>query len=167
MKKNTLFALLCFISIGAFAQGSLEKGKLQLNAGVGTSGWGPLVYAGVDFGITKDISAGAELSYRSDNDYYGSEKYRSSAIGVGINANYHFNRLLKLPSPWDVYAGAGASYYAWRYNHDFYGREDRDNFGPGAQVGARYFFTKQFGVNAELSGGTVVDQAKVGITYKF
>ena len=167
MKKNILLALLCLVSFGAFAQGSLEKGGLQLNAGLGTSGWGTPVYIGLDYGIHEDITLGGELSYRSDSQAYGSNKYKSSVIGIGVNGNYHFNRILEIPSKWDLYAGAGLNYYIWSYDNDLYKTNDNSDIGLGVQIGGRYFFTDKFGVNLEVGGGSATSGAKIGITYKF
>ena len=51
MKKIIFLVAVAFMSIGAFAQAPLENGALQLNAGLGTSGWGTPVYVGLDYGI--------------------------------------------------------------------------------------------------------------------
>lgn len=166
IKKNILLAAVGLVSFGALAQGSLEKGKLQLNAGLGTSGWGIPVYVGLDYGIHRDITLGGELSYRSDSRVYASNKYKSSAIGIGINGNYHFNRILDMSNNWDLYAGLGLNYYVWSYDNDLYKTNDNSDIGLGAQLGARYFFTDKFGINLELGGGNAVNGAKIGITYK-
>lgn len=166
MKKKILL-IASFISFGAFAQGSLEKEKFQLNAGIGASDWGTLVYGGADYGIHEDITLGGELSYRSDNHFYGVSEYKTSVIGIGVNGNYHFNKLLKIPSQWDVYAGAGLTYYVWNYDNDLYKRSNDSNIGAGLQTGGRYFFTDKFGVNVELSADHNANVgAKAGITYK-
>lgn len=166
IKKNIVLAAVGLVSFGALAQGALEKGGLQLNAGVGTSGWGTPVYVGLDYGIHEDITMGGELSYRSDDKDYGGNKYKSSAIGIGVNGNYHFNRVLNIPSKWDFYAGLGLNYYIWSYDNVLYKTNDNSDIGLGAQVGGRYFFTDNFGINLELGGGNAVNGAKVGITYK-
>lgn len=44
--------------------------NLQLNAGTGISGWGIPVYVGLDYGVTNEITVGAELSYRHDSTTY-------------------------------------------------------------------------------------------------
>ena len=166
MKKNIFLVVFCFVSLGVFAQSPLEKGGVQLNAGIGTSNWGTPVYVGVDYGAFKDITVGGELSYRSQSNYYGQNKYSSSVLGVGVNGNYHFNRIFNLPSPWNIYAGLSLNYYAWSYENDLYKSNNDSNIGLGAQVGARYFFTKKFGVNLELGGGSATNGGKIGITYK-
>jgi outer membrane immunogenic protein len=166
MKKNILLALVGLVSLGAFAQGSLEKDRLQLNAGLGTSGWGVPVYVGLDYGVHRDITIGAELSYRSDSQSYGNNKYKSSAIGIGVNGNYHFNRVLNISSKWDLYAGLGLNYYIWSYDNDLYKADNTSDIGLGGQIGARYFFTDNFGINLELGGGNATNGGKIGITYK-
>ena len=166
MKKNILIALLCLVSLGALAQGSLEKGGLQLNAGFGTSGWGTPIYVGLDYGVIKDITIGGELSYRSDSNNYEGNKYKSSVIGIGVNGNYHFNSVLNIPSKWDFYAGLGLNYYIWSHDNDLYKSNDNSDIGLGGQIGGRYFFTDKFGVNLEFGGGSATNGAKIGITYK-
>ncbi len=166
MKKNIFLVVFCFVGLGVFAQSPLEKGGIQLNAGVGTSNWGTPIYFGLDYGIYKDITVGGELSYRSQSNYYGQNQYRSSVLGVGVNGNYHFNRIFNLPSQWNIYAGLSLNYYAWSYENDLYKSNNNSNLGLGAQVGARYFFTKKFGVNLELGGGSAANGGKIGITYK-
>jgi len=164
MKKNILSILLCLTALSSFAQSPLEVGKLQLNAGVGTSGWGTPVYIGLDYGIHKDITLGGELSYQSYN--YGANKYKSSILGINVNGNYHFNRILDIPSKWDLYAGLGLNYYIWNYDNNQYKYDNASDFGLGAQIGARYFFTNKFGINLELGGGNATNGGKIGITYK-
>ena len=149
MKKNIFIALVSLTAWGAFAQSPLEKGRWQLNAGLGTSGWGTPVYLGFDYGAHRDITIGIEGSYQS-HDY---------------GANY-FNRVLDIPSDWDLYAGLGVTYYNWNYSDKKYKDSNATDIGLGAQIGGRYFFTKRFGINLELGGGNATNGAKIGITYK-
>ena len=46
----------------------IKEGEVQLNAGVGISGWGVPVYIGLDYGISKDVTLGGQLSFQTDND---------------------------------------------------------------------------------------------------
>jgi outer membrane immunogenic protein len=168
MKKNIFLIVFC-VSIGAFAQSPLGKGKVQFNAGIGASGWGIPVYAGLDFGVAPDITLGVEGSYRSYNQSYYGDKYSSSIIGIGANGNYHFNRVLEIPSNWDLYAGLGFGYYIWNdnYSNNNFIRSDVSGIGFGGQVGGRYFFNDKFAINLELGGASSTNGAKIGITYKF
>jgi outer membrane immunogenic protein len=163
MKKIIFLIVLC-TSVGTFAQGPLGKGKVQFNAGIGASGWGIPVYAGIDFGVAPDITVGIEGSYRSYN-YAFSEKV--SIIGIGVNGNYHFNRVLEIPSKWDLYAGLGLGYYIWNFNNTQIQGYGNSGIGLGGQVGGRYFFSDKFAINLELGGASSTSGAKIGITYKF
>lgn len=170
MKKFILMIAFGFISNGIFAQVPLKEGEAQLNAGLGFSGWGVPVYVGVDFGLVRDVTLGGQLSFQTDNDsyHYDGNKYdnKASAVGIGINGNYHFNRIMDIPSNFDFYAGASVTYYIWDYKNDG-PHTDNDSFGPGVQVGGRYFFNEHFGLNLELAGNTGTSGGKFGITYKF
>lgn len=171
MKKLILMIVFGMLSTGVFAQAPLGEGNTQLNAGVGVSGWGVPVYFGIDYGIARDWTLGGQLSFQADDDpyYYGGKDYhyKSSAIGIGVNGNYHFNSILNMPSKFDFYAGAALTYYFWDYNdYDNNPHPDHDAFGLGLQVGGRYFFNKNFGINLELGGGSATNGAKFGVTFK-
>ncbi|TRX34150.1 hypothetical protein FNW52_14025 [Flavobacterium sp. ZT3R18] len=168
MKKLILIIAFGFISNGVFAQSPLEEGGVQLNAGVGTSGWGIPVYFGLDYGIAKDFTLGGQISFQTNNDpyYYNNNNYNhNSAIGIGANGNYHFNRILDIPSKFDFYAGASLTAYIWNYDNNDY-NPGYDPLNLGLQVGGRYFFTDKFGINLELGGGSATSGAKFGVTFK-
>lgn len=168
MKKlKTLFlAAICSLSIsGAFAQeASLNVGELQLNAGIGFSNWGVPIYAGLEYGIHEDITIGGELSYRKKTD--NSVDYTS--FGIIANGNYHFNRVLNIPSEFDFYAGVSIGYFNWSVDNLPVGGSATYSSGINSylQVGGRYFFDEKWGVNLEFGGGNI-SGAKIGITYKF
>jgi hypothetical protein len=168
MKKLILLIALGFISATTFAQAPLEVGRAQLNAGFGISDWGIPVYFGVDYGIAKDWTIGGQLSFQDKEDSYHGYHYNSTAMGIGANGNYHFNRILEMPSNFDFYAGANLTFFAWNYN-DYNGvpHPDHDSVGLGLQVGGRYFFTKKFGINLEFGGNSgTTGGAKFGVTFK-
>jgi len=164
MKKFILFIAFGFFANGAFAQSPLEEGGHQLNAGLGTSGWGVPVYFGLDYGIAKDFTLGGQISFQSENYNDNNKNYKQSSVGLGVNGNYHFNSLLDIPSEFDFYAGASLTYFFW--NYDSNNHPDNTSLGLGLQVGGRYFFTDKFGVNLELGGGTGTSGAKIGVTVK-
>ncbi|OBX20978.1 uncharacterized protein DUF3575 [Gelidibacter algens] len=163
MKKQILLLGALFAFGLTNAQAPLEKGDTQLNAGFGISGWGTPVYAGVDYGIAPNITVGAEGSFRS----YSQTGFKSSIIGLQANGNYHFNEILEIPSEWDVYAGASTNYYIWNTDSRYESLAEGSGFGIGIQIGARYFFSKTFGINLEGGGGNATSGGKLGITYKF
>ena len=108
-----------------------------------------MVYGSVDVGINDQITVGGELFYRGRN--YNSVKYNN--IGILATSNYHFNKLIKrLPSNVDLYGGLSLGYYNWSndYKYDNWDPYYDSGFAVRLQTGGRYFFTENFGVNAEL-----------------
>lgn len=175
MKKLILAGALALLGATTMSAQRVVKGETQLNAGVGfsTGDWGVPVYAGVDYGVHKDITVGAEASYSSAKLGSYGYKIKSTWFGVGVNANYHFNSLLKIPNKWDVYAGINLAYnnFSYDYPNGIDGSRfgfDGSGIGFGAQIGGRYYFTDNLGVNLQFGGGSVGDASgRVGISYKF
>ncbi len=165
MKKLiVLLGLICFTTF-IFAQSPNLKSQTQLNAGVGFSGWGIPVYVGLDFGVHPDITLGGELSFRSYNENYYSYKYRHTIIGILGNGNYHFNRIMNIPSPWDFYAGLNLGFYIVN-SPSSYGGDRTSGLGLGAQIGGRYYFSNRWGINLEFGGGNYFSGGKFGFTFK-
>lgn len=163
MKRITL--LTCFMVAGiaaCYAQGTLGKGGKQFNAGLGFSNYGVPIYLGMDFGVHESITIGPKISFRNHSYKYSGTKYSQSLTVISFNGNYHFNKLIDLPSEWDFYAGASLGYYVWA-SADFGGQ--LSGIGFDGQIGGRYFFNKKFGINLELGGGTGTG-GNFGITYK-
>ena len=166
MKKIKLAVLIVFVGISSsFAQGTLGKGGKQLNAGFGFSNWGVPIYAGVDFGVHESITIGPKVSFRTYNQTILSNRYSQTLIVISFNGNYHFNQLLELPDPLDLYAGLSLGYYIWASDQDFSGAQ-ASGIGLEGQIGVRYFFSDKFGLNLEFGGG-VGTGGGFGITYKF
>ena len=164
MKKILFLGALLFGFATASAQAPLEEGRMQLNGGFGFSNAGVPIYVGLDYGVYPDITVGGEISYRSVND----DGYKYSAIGLVANGNYHFNTVLNIPSEFDFYAGVSVGYYSWSDNTPSgYGRVAHSSgLVPYLQVGGRYFFSENFGLNLEIGGGNI-SGGKIGVTYKF
>jgi len=165
MKKISLVLVLTAITFTSFAQGSLAKGEAQINAGVGLSSWGIPVYAGFDYGVHPDITLGAEASFRGFNENWRGDRYRHSVIGISGNANYHFNRILKIPSKWDFYAGGNLGFYLWNSPNGYLGNR-ASGLGLGGQIGGRYFVSNKVGLNLEVGGGNAFSGGKFGLTIK-
>ncbi len=167
MKKIIFFSVL-FLLTGLFtyAQSPIGKGEKQLNAGIGLSGWGIPIYVGGDYGVHQDITIGLEISLRSYRESLSSVKYNSTIIGFTGNGNYHFNRLLEIPSPWDFYAGLNIGFFFWNSPSDYPGSGSSAP-GIGAQVGGRYYLNSRLALNLEFAGGNSTNGGKFGITYKF
>lgn len=166
MKKLlTLLVLVC-ISTFSHAQYMLDKGNAQLNAGVGLSSWGVPVYVGFDFGVHKDISVGAEVSFRTYNERWEHYRYRHTIFGISANGNYHFNTIFAIPKEFDFYAGLNVGFYAWSYPDNYYGNRV-SGLGIGGQIGGRYYFNDNVGINLELGGGSAFSGGKFGLSFKF
>mgnify|MGYP001077661630 CR=1 FL=1 len=99
MKKITL--LLSFVAVGLFAsaQGAapLSKGEKQMNFGVSFNDGGIPLYFGIDFAVHNDITIGGMAAFNLNGFDY---------MNLAFRGDYHFNRLLEIPSNWDFYAGA-------------------------------------------------------------
>jgi outer membrane immunogenic protein len=165
MKKRVLTFFLLITAGVVFAQGPISKGESQVNFGVGLSSWGVPVYLGFDYGVHPDITLGAEASYRSYNDNWQNSKYNHSVIGLQGNANYHFNTVLNIPSPWDFYAGLNLGFYSWNSPNNYEGSHN-SGIGLGAQIGGRYYFSNKVGINLEFGGGNAFSGGKLGVTIK-
>lgn len=164
--KKLLLTLGLIVAVAAiFAQAPMGRGGKQLNAGVGLSEWGVPVYIGMDFGISRDVSLGGELSFRSWEENYHNHHYDHSIIGISGNVNYHFNYILNIPQDWDFYAGLNLGYYFFNNPNDYPGDHESE-LGVAAQIGGRYFFTEKVGVNLEFGGGNAFNGGKLGITLK-
>lgn len=165
--KNLLLVIAFILVTGfAFGQNSTRNGSNQLNLGVGLSGWGVPFYIGIDHYVSQDITIGGEFSYRNYNEHYKTYYYDHSIMGFSGNANYHFNRVLSIPSNWDLYAGLNLGFYVWNSPDDYVGNHN-SGLGLGGQVGARYFLSNKVGLNLEFGGGNAFSGGKFGITVKF
>lgn len=161
MKKVILSLGLLAVFTQAKAQGNLEKGNAQLNIGAGFSSWGIPVIVGADFGVAKSITLGVEGSFRSWNNV----GYKFSIIGVGANANYHFNDVLELPKKMDLYAGVTLGYFIYNTPSGYPGAS-LSTAGFSGQAGFRYYFTNKAAFNIEFGGGSATSGGKIGVTFK-
>jgi outer membrane immunogenic protein len=169
MKKYFLIITLLLFSTVLYAQNPLKKGAYQLNGGFGFSDWGVPVYLGIDYGIDQDISIGGEFSFRSYSEdysyYYHNYSSDHTIIGISGNANYHFNRVLKISRQWDFYAGLNIGFFIWSSSGDYHG-DHTSGLGLGAQIGGRYYFSDKFGLNLEFGGGNAFAGGKIGVSIK-
>lgn len=158
---SMVFAL--FATTTIFSQSPIGIGQSQLNLGVGFSNYGVPVYLGLDYGIHRDITLGAEFSYRSFNERFQSERYGHSILGFSGNLNYHFNTLFEIPQNWDLYAGLNIGFYHWTSDRNYPGNFN-SGLGIGGQIGGRYYFTDKVGVNLEFGGGNAFTGGKFGLS---
>lgn len=165
MKKQILTIVLLIATGTLFAQAPLAKGESQINFGLGFSSGSIPVYLGFDYAVHKDITLGAELSWRGYNEHYDKHDYRHSVLGISGNANYHFNTVLNIPSNWDFYAGLNIGFYNWNSPNDYNGSHN-SGLGLGAQIGGRYYFSDKVGINLEFGGGNAFSGGKIGLSIK-
>jgi outer membrane immunogenic protein len=163
MKKSLLTIILLITVLPVFTQSLFQKGTSQFNAGLGLSSWGVPLYLGLDYGVYKDITIGGELSYRGYHDRFGGIKYSHSVIGISGNGNYHFSSLLNIPADFDLYAGLNIGFYIWESAKDYPGSKT-SGLGLGAQIGGRYYFSDNMGINLEFGSGNASSSGKVGIS---
>jgi outer membrane immunogenic protein len=161
MKKRIIICLLTLLITMNLTSQNTMKDKLQINAGFGLSNYGLPLYGGFDYGIMKDLSVGGELSFRS----HSAGGSNLTLIGIGGNVNYHFNTIFKIKdNHWDVYGGGTLAYWVWNWDKNIAGF-NTSGIGLSAQIGGRYFFTKNWAANLELGGGTL-SGGKIGVTYR-
>lgn len=137
--KNLLIVLIVF---GVFSTISFAQARKQLNFGIiGVSYEIPMSST-----ITLAPAAGSNLNL----DY----------LTAGVKANYYLDKIIGLPSEWDVYAGANAGYA--------FGMDNKENdFDFGLQVGGRWFWNAKWGVYVEIGGGNISKgSAGLGLTMK-
>lgn len=154
MKKFTL--LLIFVASGLFAsaQGAapLSKGEQQMNFGISFDGQGIPLYFGMDWAVHNDITVGGMAAFNLDGLDY---------LNLAARGDYHFNRLLNIPSDWDFYAGANLGFRLGfsDYNGD-------DGLDLGAQIGGRWFWSDKWGLMLEGGGGQLGSGGRIGLTMK-
>lgn len=181
-------AMIVLISMAGFAQ-NFEKGSSAINLGIGFgntsyfgsyySGFLPSFSGSYEYGIvevpmgsqlTGVVSVGGYLGFSMSKysySYWGSDDYYlTTDIVVGVRGNYHFIFHDKFDPYAGIILGANLQNSKWRGDGadpdvDF---TDTTPFG-GAYVGARYFFSDNFAVYAEL--GYLISVLNAGVTFKF
>ena len=128
-------------------QAPLSKGDKQLNFGLGFSSWGLPTYVGVDFAVHNDWTVGPVVKVVFDDNM---------GFGALGRFDYHWNRLMGIPSNWDFYLGASLGFIS---GNDF----DLD---LGLQIGGRWYWNDRWGLNLEFGGGTGYG-GSFGLSWKF
>jgi len=138
MKKIALLISILMITGTMFAQDGaapLSKGDKQLNFGLGFSGRGLPVYVSMDFAVHNDWTVAPVVKVVIDDDF---------GFGLLGRFDYHWNRLIGIPSNWDFYAGASLGFISG----------DNFDLDLGLQVGGRWYWSDKWGLNLEFGGGT-------------
>jgi len=141
MKKSlTTIALVGIMLLGS----NLANAQAQKYLNIGGAGTG--LYASIEFPVSSFITVAPQIS----------TNYNFNALVIAGKANFYLDEVFELDSSWDVYAGANLG---WRVE------TGNDGVNVGIQVGARWFWSDKWGVNAEFGGGTGV-LGGVGVTMK-
>lgn len=164
--KKTFLAIVLMTSSMLFAQSPLGTNGRQINFGLGF-GYGIPVYVGMDFAVHKDITIGPDLSFRSYNHKYGNLKYDQTIVGAVVRGDYHFNSIMNIPRNWDFYAGLNLG-FVYLSDVDYPGYDGRTSgLGLGLQLGGRWYWSQNWGLNLEFNGGNIVSNGRFGVSYKF
>ena len=134
MKKLVFMFTLMFFGATANAQAWTGKGDQKIQLGLSAWGYGTGVTGTYDYGLNQLLSVGAGL-----NGYFDGYKDddKDNRVFVFGRLNFHLREALDLPEKLDIYPGVDVGVLG-------------KNFGIGAHIGARYFFTDKIGVFAEV-----------------
>lgn len=165
--KNKIFTMGLFLAVvllsgqGIHAQNAFNKGDVVINAGIGLGntfsfgGLGLPLGAGVEYGVTDDIGVSLDGGFVSGTGI--------TATYIGARGSYHLNRVLELNGDeFDFYAGLGLYYRS--FSIDGIGFTLSSGAVAAFHAGGRYYFSDNFGVQAEL--GNSYGWMKLGVVYK-
>lgn len=170
MKLLKLLILMALALPGGFQANAQNSNFNYFNAGVGISGYGLPVYAGIDYTVADRISVGAMASVNwrlpFGNFWWGGGNGYRSVYGIGVNGNYHF---LDPGDEFDLYAGLSAGYNIARFRIvDGPGVWNTRSEGwpfLGVQVGGRATLDNGIIVHAEIGGGNFAAALRVGVSF--
>jgi outer membrane immunogenic protein len=166
MKNLAIITLILFAAnSNLWSQGSLPRGKNQLNVGVGLSEFGTPIYLGIDHGLAKDFSLGGQVSFRGYRENWRNYYYRHNITEISGNVNYHFNNVLNIPRKWDLYGGLNVGFVIWSSPYGYDGSHS-SGLGLGGQIGTRYYLNNKVGLNLEFGSGSAFYGGKFGLTFK-
>lgn len=140
MKKILAIAAIN-LSVFGFSQAWTGAGDQKAQAGINVWGFGTGPTASYDYGLNSLISVGAGANV------YFNEKDDNPFVFARVG--FHLQETLALPPELDIYPGA---------NVGVAGR----NFGLGVYIGARYFFTENWGAFVEAG-----NNGSFGVSYSF
>lgn len=139
--KKILATVAINLGVFGFSQAWTGAGDQKAQAGINAWGLGTGIAATYDYGINSLISIGA-----GGNVYFNAKDDNPFIFG---RIGFHLQETLALPPELDLYPGA---------NIGIAGR----NFGLGVYLGARYFFTPNWGAFIEAG-----NNGSFGVSYSF
>ena len=131
MQKKLITLLFLWTAGNCFGQDSvrsINKEKFHYNPGIGFPQNGLTICIGLEYFLLNDLSIGGEIIGNI-----------SFVAGISGNANYHFSRLLKLPSKFDLYAGLNVSECAVGLEDKSGGPPETGHHFWGGQIGCKYY----------------------------
>jgi len=167
MKKYAILSLILLTSLAFCNQSKAQgfepgAGFKQVNFGTGTSGWGIALWGGMDFGVADKITIGPWLGFRTDSNV--------NAFTFSFRGDYHYGAHIPgLPEELDLYGGLGIGYTRVNFNYVGLSEYNEGYTDVWLNAGARWYFSPQWGVMAEGTGGSRGNLAGllVGLSYKF
>lgn len=146
MKRLVIMLMLILTGTAVNAQAWTGSGDQKVNLGINAWGYGTGISATYDYGLNNFLSVGAGA-----NAYFDGYKDNNKDNRVFIfgRVNFHLRETLDLPEKLDIYPGVDL------------GVLGRD-FGIGAHIGARYFFTDKIGAFAEVG-----NNGSLGVSFNF
>jgi hypothetical protein len=162
-------------AISAFAQGdAVISAGLALGGINGSAGSMsiPPVFGGFDYAITPDISVGGAVAYYRASASYGyGYDWHYSYTTIAARGDYHFGRFVKVDKL-DLYGGLLLGYGIVSVSAEgssalggISGASSSANLVVwGADLGARYFFTRSLAAQVELGVG--LGNLSLGLAYR-
>ncbi|MPR34369.1 hypothetical protein [Salmonirosea aquatica] len=174
MKK--LFSSLFIVTLLACSTANAQyaQGDKLLNLGIGLNGYyggGLPIGASFEYGVTDQISVGAQIDYYTWNYGYVGYKWRYTFMPIALRGSYHVNELLNLNNDQiDLYGGVQLGYYISSFKDDTgYIGNYNNAYGNqvlfGIHLGGKYYFKPNLGAFAEVGYG--VSAVKLGLALKF
>jgi outer membrane protein W len=168
-----------YVNLG-YGFGSIWKNLFKLTAGFSGGAYkvtstGPFSLA-YEYGVSDKISVGVIAGYSQVKGTYTDASFPSdnyvdklTNFSVIARGNYHFGHSEKF----DPYIGIGLGYYNFKFESIDAGGVSTGNafaipgaFGFNGQLGAKYFFSTNFGIFAEV-GYVAGGIGQVGVALKF
>jgi hypothetical protein len=179
MKKVfvVVFLLAFFLTTSTFKANAqtFRKGNLLVNAGLGfgyfnstlpgRAGLPVGATVNVEYSIMDEIAVGGYVAFtRGSYDYYNNvnnDRYYWNSVDVGVRGSFHFAELLRVrEKKFDPYAGVMLGFA--NRSADYLGHTWVRG---GVFVGARYFFSPNFGAYGEAGYG--VHPITLGLSFRF
>ncbi len=142
--KKVFFFVLIFTSTMFFSQAYNGQGDKKLSIGLSAFGYGTGITGTFDYGLSELISIGAGSEF-----YFDKENNSNDNLFLFGRLNVHLGKTLNLSEEMDLYSGVNLGFRS-------------DEFGLGAHLGFRYFFSDNLGAFIEVG-----NHGSIGISYNF